>query len=274
MSMPMCRDRQRRRWPTAPTIVAVGLSAGLLISFGSEPTATAARHVTADRVSGTTPVTLDGWRLTLPVNSGGGTDGSPEVLNPAALYPPYLDRAADGSLDFWAPTIGATTSHSSSPRTELVANSGFTAGTSGPHTLTATVTITQVPATSQTIIIGQIHGDGSLTSDPYVLLYYSNGTLHAQVNQQLASGNNYLDYPLLTDIALGTTFSYTITDLGDGTDRFTATANGSTQQKTAPVPSAWSDQTVRFQAGDYEKLKGDPADGDGGKLTFSVLTAS
>ena len=217
---------------------------------------------------------LDGWRLTLPVDSDGGTDGSPEVLNPAKPDPPYLDRAGDGSLEFWAPTVGATTSHSGSPRTELVDNSGFATGTGGVHKLAATVSVSQVPATSQTIVLGQIHGDGDLNADPYTLLYYSNGTVHVKVNQQLESGSNYLDYPLLTDVDLNSTFSYSITDQGDGNLHFSATYDGSTKDQTAPVPSVWSGEDVRFQAGDYEQLKGDPADDDGGKVSFAALTAS
>jgi hypothetical protein len=217
---------------------------------------------------------LDGWRLTLPVDSSGGTAGSAAVLNPATLRPPYLSRAADGSLDFWAPTVGATTSHSGSPRTELIDNTGFKSGTSGAHTLAATVIVGQVPQTSQTIIVGQIHGGADLSSDPYTMLYYSGGTVHVKVNQQLASGNNYRDYPLLKNVGIGNAFSYTITDEGDGTLHFTATYNGSTQQQTAPVPSVWSGKDVRFQAGDYEQLKGDPSEGDGGSVSFSELGAS
>ncbi|WP_328607641.1 polysaccharide lyase family 7 protein [Amycolatopsis sp. NBC_00345] len=217
------------------------------------------------------PPSLDGWRLTLPVESDGG---GAEVLNPAELDPPYLTRADDGSLHFWAPTAGATTSHSGSPRTELIDNTGFASGTGGAHTLAATVTVEQVPKTSKTIILGQIHGDQDRNSDPYTMLYYSGGTVHVKVNQQLSAGSNYLDYPLLTGVGLGAAFSYTITDRGDGTLRFSATRDGSTEEKTAPVPSVWSGEDVRFQAGDYEQLKGDPEDGDGGKVTFSVLTAS
>jgi hypothetical protein len=240
----------------------IPLACSLLLASGG---------VAAAEASVVSPPTIDGWRLTLPIESD---SGSVKVLNPAELDPPYLTRADDGSLDFWAPTAGTTTSHSGSPRTELIDNTGFTSGTGGTHTLAATVTVNQVPKTSKTIVLGQIHGDHDLSSDPYTLLYYTGGTVHVKVNQQNSSGSNYLDYPLLTGVGLGTTFSYTITDQGDGTLHFTAARNGSTQEKTAPVPSAWSGEDVRFQAGDYEQLKGDPEDGDGGKVAFSALTAS
>ena len=246
----------------------------LLLAPCATATATATAAAPHTKPVTSAAVSLDGWRLTLPVDADGGTDGSPEVLNPAKLDPPYLDQGTEGSLEFWAPTVGATTSHSGSPRTELIDNTGFSTGTSGTHTLAATVDVTQVPETSQTIILGQIHGDGDLNSDPYTLLYYSNGTVHVKVNQQLESGSNYLDYPLLTDVGLGSTFSYRITDSGDGNLHFSATYDGSTKEQTAPVPSVWSDQPVRFQAGDYEQLKGDPSDGDGGKVNFAALSAS
>lgn len=225
-------------------------------------------------IAAASPSSLDSWRLTLPVDADGGTDGTARVIDPATPYPPYLTQGGDGSLVFWAPTEGAATSHSGSPRTELIDNTGFTTGTGGTHTLAATVTVTQVPKASRTIILGQVHGDEDVNADPYTMLYFSDGKVHVKVNQQLASGSNYLDYPLLTGVVVGDTFSYTITDEGDGELRFTAARNGSSQEKSAPVPSAWSGETVRFQAGDYEQLKGEPANGDGGKVTFSTLTAS
>ena len=217
---------------------------------------------------------LGGWRLTLPVDSGGGTDGSPVVLDPAELDPPYLDRDGDGNLEFWAPAVGATTSHSGSPRTEFVRDEGFQTGDGDEHTLSADVMVTQVPDESRTIVLGQIHGDGDLNADPYTLLYFSDGVVHVKVNQQLASGSNYKDYPLLTGVGLGTEFSFTITDDGDGTLEFSATTGGDTERATAPVPDVWSGNDVRFQAGDYEQLKGDASDGDGGRVTFHALDAT
>jgi hypothetical protein len=217
---------------------------------------------------------LDGWRLTLPVDADGGADGSPVVLDPAELRPPYLSRDGNGDLVMWAPTVGATTSHSGSPRTEFIRDEGFRTGDGDEHTLAAEVVVTQVPDESRTIVLGQIHGGGDLNADPYTLLYFGDGVVHVKVNQQLASGTNYKDYPLLQDVGLGATFAFTITDRGDGTLDFTATTGDRTESATAPVPDVWSGNDVRFQAGDYEQLKGDPSDDDGGRVTFLALDAS
>ena len=78
--------------------------------------------------------------------------------------------------------------------------------------------------------------------------------------------------PLLTDVPLGTPFTYSISDDGNGTLTFTATADGRTASGTATVPAAFNGAPVRFQAGDYQQAesKGGGAD-DGARVTFHAL---
>jgi len=78
--------------------------------------------------------------------------------------------------------------------------------------------------------------------------------------------------PLLTDVPLGTRFAYSISDDGNGTLTFTATADGRTATGTAAVPAPFNGAPVRFQAGDYQQAEaeGAPAD-DGARVTFHAL---
>jgi len=101
-------------------------------------------------------------------------------VEPAAITPPWLTANEDGSLTFWAPAEGATTENSDHPRTELNSLTNFTAGR-GTHTLTASVTLLQVPKDGQGIILGQIHGAGDISSVPYVMLRYQDGGIKAEL---------------------------------------------------------------------------------------------
>ncbi len=222
-------------------------------------------------------ISLTGWNVTLPVDSSGNdycnssSPGHAVQLQPAAFTPPYLVRASNGGLDFFAPACGTPTGNSGYGRTELVDTNVFNTGTSGSHTLAATLTINQVPANGK-MVIGQIHGQGSLSADPYALVYYENGAVYAKVNQQLASGGSYNRYDLLSGVPIGSAFSYVIHDLGTGQLNFTVKFNGQTQSKNALIPSTWSGQTTRFQVGAYNQDSNYSSDTDGGRINFASLS--
>ena len=118
------------------------------------------------------------------------------------------------------------------------------------------MSVGQVPSGGQYVIIGQIHGADDLSSVPFVMLFYTAGALQVVVKQQ-QSGEQHLDYPLLTDVPVGARFDYGIRDNGDGSLTFTASYNGQHASATAPLPAAFRDATVRFQAGAYQQDSSD-----------------
>jgi Alginate lyase len=212
---------------------------------------------------------LAGWELTLPVS---GDKGGAQIVTPAAVSPPWLTADSTGALVFWAPVRGVTTKNSEHARTELDRMDTFKAG-SGAATLAATVTVAQVPTAVPSVIIGQIHGAGDISSVPFVLLYYDGGTVKAVVKQE-RTGEAHTDVPLLTGVGLGTSFEYAIIDGGDGSIIVSATANGHTATGNAAVPAAFSGATVRFQAGAYQQAPSSetaPAD-EGARVTFTAIT--
>lgn len=216
---------------------------------------------------------LAGWQLTLPVP---GPKGDAQIVNPAVVSPPWLTTDGAGQLVFWAPVRGVTTKNSEHARTELDHLDTFAAGR-GARTLTASVTVTQLPTAVPEVIVGQIHGAKDdkmdISSVPFVMLFYAGGTVRAVVKQE-QTGAAHTDIPLLTDVGLGTRFDYTLTDVGDGTLGVTATANGRTARGEAPVPAAFSGATVRFQAGAYQQAPSSESapDTEGARVTFSTIT--
>lgn len=244
------------------TWLLVGASCAALASCAGTTPATPA----------TTP-TLTGWKLTLPI---AGPKGGAAIVDPAALAPPWLADDGNGGLTFWAPASGATTAHSEHARTELNSLDNFEAG-SGVHTLTALLSVSQVPAAGQDVILGQIHGAGPISSVPFIMLHYQAGTINVVVKRQ-QSGSAADKYELLSGVPLGTRFSYSIRDNGDGTSTFTANDGTRNATKDAPLPAAFRGATVRFQAGAYQLSSAAPGtapDDDGARVTFySVSTGS
>lgn len=216
------------------------------------------------------PPTLAGWKLTLPTAD---EKGDAAIIDPARVSPPYLTTGPNGALVFWAPVAGATTKNSATTRTELNSLAPFPAGTVR-RSLTATVTVDQVPAEGKDVIIAQIHGSDDIRSVPYVMLHWTDGALRVVVKQQ-QKGKSAETYPLTGGVPLGAAFDIGMTDNGDGTMTFTASYQGDTPQVTAPVPDAFTGATVRFQAGAYQQddsTGASAAPDDGAKVTFSTLT--
>jgi hypothetical protein len=211
-------------------------------------------------------IDLQGWKLTLPTE---GEDGDAEEVEPAAVTDPWLTAGPDGSLTFWAPAAGATTENSKSPRTELISLTDFSAGTD-QRSLTASLAVSQVPADSKEIIIGQVHGSDDIKSVPYVMLHYRDGDIAAEVKQK-QKGDEKQTFPLLSGVPLNERFDFTITDDGTGSMTISATHDGNTQQATAQVPEAFQGEKVRFQVGDYQQAESAQGDDDGGRVTFYAI---
>ena len=202
--------------------------------------------------------------VTLPVE---GKSGNAAIIDPAAITEPWLTEGPDGGLTFWAPATGATTKNSDHPRTELDSHNTFSAATSGPHTLKASLAVSQVPVDSKDIIIGQIHGADDISSVPFVMLHYRDEEIRVVVKQK-QSGQEAQSFSLLTGVPLNERFDFTLSDTGDGTMVFGASYAGNTQQITAPVPDAFRGETVRFQVGDYQQADVAQGENDGSRVTY------
>jgi Alginate lyase len=214
---------------------------------------------------------LAGWKLTLPL---AGKKGAAAIVDPAQASPPWLTSDGDGAITLWAPVNGATTEHSEHARTELDRLDNFQAG-AVRQTLSASVSVAQVPTQNQDVIIGQIHGADDISSVPFVMLHYAAGAITVVVKQQ-HSGKASSDFTLLTGVPLDARFDFSIRDNGNGSLTFTADYADQHASTDAPLPDSFRDATVRFQAGAYQLADtkaGPAADTDGAKVTFYALTA-
>jgi alginate lyase len=205
------------------------------------------------------------WSLILPLNDKGQPTGNTaRELPTAQIDPPFLTAGQNGALNFYAPSIGATTTHSAHARTELVRRQGFRLTIGTENTMTATVAVTQVPADTHKIIVGQLHAAGG----PFVTLRYSDGRINVIDNSS--------DCSLLNGVALGQKFSYQITQQGwELLYEASTTVNGKTvsQAVVTGLPAQFRDATAQFSAGDYEQAIAH-APTSAGRVTFYALETS
>jgi hypothetical protein len=207
---------------------------------------------------------LSQWQLYLPVSAKGLASGNDAaLLSPARVDPPYLTQRPAGSLSFYAPSVGATTTNSLHPRTELLQRGSFHLVLGSSHTLTATLAVTQVPNDTHKIIVGQLHA----AEGPFVTLRYSDG----RINVIAVDGS---DCTLLNGIAIGQRFSYQITQNGwELIYTASTTVDGQTEtaSEATMIPAAFRDADAQFSAGDYEQAAVRVA-GSAGRVTFYDLS--
>jgi len=225
-------------------------------------------------------VDLSPYTLTLPINSNGleqmGTTAI-SISNSKLLsgyQSTYFKTTSDTGIVFWCPIDGATTSPGSGsdhPRTELFESAVWSNNQSA--SLSAQLSINQYPSVSKNIIIGQLHGGGTVYKTyPFVMLNIKSGTLTATVKGELTGNLNTKKITLLQNVALNKKLSYTITCTGTNIS-FTASCNGATGvgNWTTPIPTSWINGMVHFSAGDYVQDTGTNSS-DGGKVTFYKLS--
>jgi hypothetical protein len=260
----------------ASICILVASSSGAILSS----TGTASEPFSAQHIN------LAKWELTLPVNAKGHLSGEAVVKRPARLSPPWLTRQPDGGLLFWAPSGGATTAHSLHSRTELVSMSHFVAGQPG-HRLTATVVVEQLPSVSHTVILGQIHGEGTYSAAAFVFLEIRGNSLRLSVESKPkpkgsigpSDGEITSHYSLLQGVSLGREFTYVIATKRGSlsiTTQFGSASHpkGSAVSVSVPLPNEWRGDPVRFSAGDYEQDDAASSKTGGGRVIFYDLATS
>jgi Ca2+-binding RTX toxin-like protein len=203
---------------------------------------------------------LSNWKITLPVDSNGGTGGSPLEITDLEDYTSesYFYTGADGAMVFRASVDGATTGGSSYARSELREMDGgdraaWSLITGGA--MVATLEVDQVPVkrdgTPGRVIVGQIHGE----DNELVRLYWDNGKLYF-ANDQAGPDNKELKFSFANsagkqpDVSLNERFSYLIEAKGNSLE-VTVFADGDVYKSTTPINSVWQSDSLYFKAGVY-----------------------
>ncbi|NKF21066.1 polysaccharide lyase family 7 protein [Solimonas marina] len=221
-------------------------------------------------------IALSHWKLTLPVDGQGRKRGDAAEIPPQALSGGYqsiwFHPTRDGSLLFWAPVDGATTSGSDYPRSELRElldpnDDDVNWHVGGYARMTANCEVLGVPSSTGKIVIGQIH---AFDGPPLVKLRYlykrdeRRGRLDALVH--LTPDGDSTSYPLATDLPLKQAFDYRI-EVSGGALIMQA---GDGAAVRLPIDASWNDYGFYFKAGVYVQANGRSAL-DGGRVEFHAL---
>ena len=220
---------------------------------------------------------LSHWKLTLPIDSSGSTTGTAtEILTPqlVAGYTNalYFYTGSDGTMVFWCPVTGATTSGSSYPRSELrelldpndnsVNWTGY-----GTHILDTRCKVMQLPSTKK-VIVGQIHCFTG-AARPLLKLQYNNGTIDALVKESPNSDTD-THFPF-ANVGLSNNIAYQFR-MVDGW--LSMIVNGATQSVNVfQTDPAWTNQGLYFKAGDYCQDNSGSST-EGAEVRFYALVAS
>ena len=222
---------------------------------------------------------LSHWKLTLPVDSSGGTNGDAVDISAAQLVAGYTNAlyfytGPDGAMTFWCPVTGATTSGSSYPRSELreeiIPGNDNTNWTGyGTHILDGQCKVLQVPSSGKTII-GQIHSFLG-NAYPLIKLQYNSGTVEALVKESSSSDTD-TDFSFANgNVGLSNSITYEI-KVVDGL--LTLSVNGSTQSVNFFVTDPnWETNTFYFKAGDYCQDNVGTTN-EGGLVSFYAVSVS
>jgi hypothetical protein len=212
---------------------------------------------------------LSNWELQEPV----GSPGSPTTIPPGQLKGPtgfhdsyFFTDPTDGSMTFWDPENGVTTSGSDYPRSELremTAAGGEAAWqTAGTNTLSATVKVSRVP---DHVCVGQIH---TAQSKPLLeLFYFASGAIVMQIEQTPAGGNAVPH--TVGSVPLGSKWSYVV---GLSGNAIRLSINGGASQGFAMSPS-FDNIAMYFKAGDYDQSAGGSSS-VGAQVQFYALAIS
>ncbi|MDP3293665.1 MAG: polysaccharide lyase family 7 protein [Nevskia sp.] len=233
---------------------------------------------TSGRPSPAEVLNFTNWRLTLPINSAGGTSGLAGDISPMQLIGPpgysskFLYTDASGAVVFNAPSNGATTTPgegSDNTRTELrelYKLSGPTEWTNGVGgTLTASCRVDRTPIDRKSVIIGQIHARGPIL----LLLTYDEAQRAVRAKfYNSPNGSAATTVQVASNIGIGDRIDYRIQWIGSN---ISVTVNGRTVNRQ--TASSWNRVGVYFKAGAYNGgsvNKGNSA-GDASQVAFFTL---
>jgi hypothetical protein len=164
----------------------------------------------------------------------------------------YTDTT-DGSMVFFTPSNGGTTSGSQYPRNELrqtSAGANWKLTDTATHKMSASCKVTKAPNANPTVVIGQVHGSND-NSELIELEWMGNSAGNCRVSAMFqtndAAGSNYF-VQLASGLSLGSLVTY---ELKMKSGVVTVTVNGKSGSQTYTTQYYGTTDGYYFKAGNY-----------------------
>lgn len=204
---------------------------------------------------------LSSFKLMLPT----GRQGSPDMVAGPQLssyQSPYFQQG-NGALTFFAPVNGVHSANSQDPQSELGEAQGWKMG-SGQHSLSAKLSVDQVPSTGD-VTVGQLHQRGG-SGRPPIMISWKNGKVEASVLNNNSPSAKRTSYVLADNVPKGQPFSYSIDVAPDGSVGLDV--NGKTTK--VKLDPSFKNSDMYFKAGVYVH-DNQGGSQEGAKATFTGL---
>ncbi|SFO55405.1 Hemolysin-type calcium-binding repeat-containing protein [Cohaesibacter marisflavi] len=224
---------------------------------------------------------LSAWKLNLPIDFDGGTDGRARTISKLDGYESeFFYDAADGAMVMTASVDGATTGNARYARTELREKDGDESAAwylSEGGTMTATLRIDEAPTWDNgqdgKIVIGQVRGK----VDELVRLYWDNGSVY-YYSEHSGPDDKTLKFRFTNEdgdepsISIGDNFSYQMEVRGDEI-KVVIYADGEVYTSETSITDHWTNEPLNFKAGCYLQLNESMGTGTG-QVSFYGLDYS
>jgi len=188
-----------------------------------------------------------------------------------ARFPNVVKVLSDGSIQFCAPTKGASSKSTHRTRCEWTETQDWALASAQDHWNRQSMTLTKVNA-AQKVVIAQMHVRGD--DGPPVKVFWKKGDITVGFRQTFNQAEP-MNTTVLKGVPLGAKFNVNIHTTGKGLVTVTATCNGvSGSSDELQLDSSWASRLFEFHGGIYNQVDysdATPAD-DGSICIISELS--
>lgn len=198
-------------------------------------------------------VNIDNLTIGLPVPRSASNPVALEIPGSQALqqYPELVTRLADGSVQFTAPTLGASSKSTHRTRCEWKESIYWTLDSAREHLNHQEMTVTRVNS-AQKVVISQMHvKDGD---SPALKIFWNKGKITMGFRQHYDQPDP-VNSTVLDKVPLGARFSVDIRTTAAGEVNVAVSCNG----RTSTLPSMvldpnWTGHSFDFHGGVYNQV--------------------
>ena len=218
-------------------------------------------------------VNINNLTITTPVATSTKNPVALELTGAEALvqYPSVVTELSDGSIQFTAPTKGASSKSTHRTRCEWKEPSYWSLASAAEHINMQEMMLTKVNS-AQKVVISQLHVKDD--DSPPVKVFWSKGNITLGFRETFNQANP-ANTTLLKGVPLGAKFTVTLRVLASGALTVTASCNGMAGSSgSLHMDSSWRSSLLNFHGGVYNQVDytdATPAD-DGSVCIVSNLS--